>query len=348
MSHKKPLFEKRRLYPLLVIGLLIAGGMIRKNMLSGSAENSWVELAGRTMGTTYSVKYSAPGGEDYQQAIDSVLRLVNASVSPYIYDSEISEFNRNGKVRLKLPYFKPIFEASKNIYRETGGAFNPTVMSLVQAWGFGPKQKQHMDRAKVDSLLRLVNFDAVRLSGKEVSTSVPHVQLDFGAIAKGYGIDVVVKLLQEKGARDLMVEIGGEVVCKGRNAHGKAWQIGINDPEAGMEQRAAASLSLTNEALATSGNYRNYYEENGVKYAHTISPFTGYPKMQTLLSASVVAPDCMTADAYATAFMVLGLEGAKKVLAKHPELGACLIFSGANGEVTTFVTDNLKERLRKY
>ena len=223
----------------------------------------------------------------------------------------------------------------------TEGAFDVTVMPLVNAWGFGFKKGTFPTDTQVDSLRRIVGFHHITLTTDSLlKKDNAGVMIDCGAIAKGYGVDRVAKVLRDHGVRNYMVEIGGEVVTKGRNPEThKSWQIGISKPVDNANESGSGELqtvlSLENSALATSGNYRNYYERGGRKYAHTIDPRTGRPVQHSLLSATVLAPDCATADAYATAFMVLGLDGAKKVLSAHKELHAYLIYADEQGHLKT-------------
>jgi thiamine biosynthesis lipoprotein len=302
-----------------------------------------LEISGSTMGTTYSVKYLSETGTNYRQGVDSLLKVINQSVSTYIWESEISLFNRRKSIGFESPFFLPILKISEEVYSKTDGAFDPTVMPLINAWGFGPGQRQALDSAEVDSLKNLVGFDKVIYNEDSVWKTQQNVQLDFSAIAKGYGVDLVAEFLQSKGIENLMVEIGGEVVCLGKNARGDYWVIGIDNPvRSETGDWIQARVRLKNQAVATSGNYRNFYEENGQLYGHTINPKTGYPIVNELLSASVFAKDCITADAYATSFMVMGLEKAKELLNINPELGAYLIYR-ENDQLNSFYTENIKE-----
>lgn len=306
-----------------------------------------VALQGQTMGTTYTVKYLDAQGRNLKPAVDSLLEVFNMSLSTYIPESEISRFNREGKLKYESPFFLPVLEKSKEVWEKTEGAFDPTVGPLVNAWGFGPEGRQTPAATTVDSLLRLVNYDSIFFDSVAACKMMKGMKLDFSAIAKGYGVDVVADFIQAKGIDNLFVEIGGEVVARGVNERGQPWRVGVNypteDPE--EQQRAQAIIALKNQAIATSGNYRNYYELDGVKYSHTISPVTGRPVRHSLLSASVVAPNSMTADAYATAFMVMGVEKAKEVLAREKDLQAYFIYSDAAGKLQTWASPGLEEQL---
>lgn len=307
-----------------------------------------IALQGSTMGTTYSVKYLDAQGRNLKPGVDSLLQAFNMSLSTYIPESEISRFNQEALLKYESPFFYPVLKKSREIYLKTDGAFDPTVGPLVNAWGFGPEGRQTPPDALVDSLKLLVSYDSVFFDSIAVCKMKKGMKLDFSAIAKGYGVDVVADYIQSKGIDNLFVEIGGEVVARGVNDQGEPWQVGVNVPTEDPEQqsRPQAIVALKNQAIATSGNYRNFYEKEGVKYSHTISPVTGRPVRHSLLSASVLAPDCMTADAYATAFMVMGIEKAKEVLAQEEELDAYFIYSDAQGQLQTWMSPGIEEQIK--
>lgn len=288
---------------------------------------------GAIFGTTYHIKYEF--SENLDTAILAELRRVDASLSVFNPQSTISRVNNRQISRADAMLYEVLQKAQK-VSVATGGAFDVTVMPLVNAWGFGFKSRQFPTNVQVDSIRKFVGYNLIKLSPDSTITCADvRLMIDCGAIAKGYGVDRVAKLLREHGVRNYMVEIGGEVVTKGRNPESKSpWQIGISKPVEGADTNNCdlqTVLSLENAALATSGNYRNYYEHNGRKYAHTIDPRTGCPVQHSLLSATVIAPDCATADAYATAFMVLGVDGAKKVLKENKRLHAYLIYADRKG-----------------
>jgi thiamine biosynthesis lipoprotein len=307
-----------------------------------------IAFAGRTMGTTYSVIYYDDKGRDLQSAVDSVLEVFNKSLNTYLPDSEISRFNTGASLRFQLPYFYPVLKRSKEIYESSGGAFDPTVMPLVNAWGFGPARALHPDSVQIDSLLQFVGMDKVFFNEDSVWKEDPRVQLDFSAIAKGYGVDIVANLLKEKGIKNLFVEIGGEVVTSGSNiGEGRPWQVGILDPNSTIDMQSyIAYAQLKDMALATSGNYFNFRIENGKKFSHTINPDIGYPVQRNILSASVFAKDCMTADAWATAFMVMGEQRAMEILDARNDINAFLTFSQDDGSIGTFATGGLRNILK--
>ncbi|MEQ6167806.1 FAD:protein FMN transferase [Ekhidna sp. MALMAid0563] len=299
-------------------------------------------IQGQTMGTIiYNVKYVASEVEGLDAMISQELVDFNQSLSTYIPDSEISRLNKIGLLAYESKFFYPVLKASKKVFEQTGGAFDPSIGPLVQAWGFGSdKNIPNLDAAKVDSLKGVIGFGQV--SFDEENVSLPsNFQLDFSAIAKGYAVDVVAELLEEKGIENYMVEIGGEVRCRGKNDLDKPWALGIEDPTVqSIEQKLMAIVRLKDLSLATSGNYRNYYEKDGQIFAHIIDPRTGYSAKHNLLSASVFAPDCMTADAYATAFMVLGLEYSIEIL-KAQNLDAIFIYRSENG-IESFVSEGIR------
>ena len=340
--------KKNALYSLILVVVLVGIWWFRSNTPPVVEEGPVVEVTGETMGTTYTIKYLHEGQEDLKPSIDSVLRAVNQSLSTYIPDSEISLFNKGTVYKFQLPYFFPVLERSLEVYKKTYGAFDPTIGPLVNVWGFGPDDTQTPDSSTVDSLMQYVGFDSVYFDSISVCKLKKGVKLDLSAIAKGYGVDVVAAFLKGKGIENMMVEIGGEVICFGRNSDGNLWKIGINNPLMELEgESIQAVVKLVDKALATSGNYRNYYIKDGVKYAHTISPKTGYPVTRSLLSASVFANDCMTADAYATAFMVLGVDSARNILRNTDNLDAFLVFSDSEGKIKTYSSAGIKPFIKE-
>lgn len=304
------------------------------------------------MGTTYNITYE--GNQHLKEAVDSVLLAVNADVNTYDEKSTISNFN-NSKVGLDLneqrhKHFLANYNTAYKIARLTDGAFDPTVMPLVNYWGFGYTPKKPVtavDSSKVDSLLQLVGTDKLSYQNTILEKTSEGVQLDFSALAKGYGVDEVGRLLEAQDITNYMVEIGGEVRARGANAKGTSWTIGINQPiEGASTTDLQASLALTNESVATSGNYRNFYEVDGVKYSHTISPKTGFPERNRMLSASIVAEDCMIADAYATACMVLDVDAAKTLVTLTDGIEAYFIYSAEDGSMATFTSEKLQSKIK--
>ncbi len=308
-----------------------------------TSQSQRMVVSGTTMGTTYRVVYLDDQYRDYKQGIDSLLRVFNQSLSTYIPDSEISRFNLEDSIRFTLPYFLPVLEASKEVYEHTEGAFDPTVGPLVNAWGFGPEGASRKDSTEIKELLKLVDFGLVEFDSASARKLQPGLYLDFSAIAKGYGVDVVAEFLHQKGISNMLVEIGGELVARGLNENGELWRVGVSQPdEEGRAEELYSIIALENQALATSGNYRNFYVEDGQKFSHTISPFTGYPVRHGLLSATVIAKDCMRADAYATAMMVMGTEASKQLQQRVEGLEILLIFNDEEGQLQSFVSKGLE------
>lgn len=306
-----------------------------------------VYVTGTTMGTiVYNIKYLDNDKRNFKPAIDSLLVDFNQALSTYVPDSEISVFNRESVVEFELPYFPDVLKASADVYKKSDGAFDPTIGQLIDAWGFGAKNAIDPDSSQVDSLLQLVGFDKIRFNDQRVITAIDGVKLNFSAIAKGQAIDVVSDFLAHQGVTGYMVEIGGEVRCLGKNKEGEFWRIGIEVPD---EQRVGGlfdAVRLQNQGMATSGNYRNFrILEDGRKVAHTIDPRTGYPKMQTLLSATVLAPNCMLADAYATACLAMGLEGARALILGEDSLEAYFIFADEKGDIQTYVSPGMEAQV---
>lgn len=297
------------------------------------------ESEGPVFGTMYHIKYEASAPLDRE--IQSALAEVDASLSVFNKQSTISRINR-GETDKADAMLVDVVTRAQRISEVTDGAFDITVMPLVNAWGFGFKNKTQVTEAQIDSMRAFVGFRHLLVdeNRRQIKKDDPRVMLDCGAIAKGYGADRVAQVLSNAGVRNYMVEIGGEIVVKGRNPEtGKPWNIGISKPIEGLKagsEEVQVVLSLSDCGLATSGNYRNFYVEKGVKYAHTIDPKTGRPVQHSLLSATVRAADCATADAYATAFMVMGVERAKVLLEKNPKIKAYLIYADERGEMKVY------------
>lgn len=303
---------------------------------------------GLIFGTIYQVSYQYP--TSLKAEIEEALHQIDNSLSPFNKQSVITAINSNESMQTDS-LFRAVFCRSMEISAQTDGAFDITVAPLVNAWGFGFKKGIFPDSAQVDSLRQLIGYTKVRLDAANcVQKDDDRLMLNCSAVAKGYAVDVVARLLQQKGIDNLMVDIGGEVVVKGSNPQQRPWRIGINKPvddSLATNQELQAIVELHEGAIATSGNYRNYYHRNGKKYAHTIDPRTGYPVQHAILSSTVLAPDCMSADAYATAFMVMGLEEAEAFVESHPELAAYFIYSQPDGSYGTFTSKKMKQLITK-
>ena len=283
---------------------------------------------GLVFGTIYKITYQHQ--EDLHNDIKAALMEVDNALSPYNKNSIISRINHNQDTLLN-EHFTHVFELAQKISTETEGAFDITVAPLVNAWGFGFKHSIDIAPNVIDSIGQFVGYPKIRLSDGKITKDDPRTMLDCSAIAKGYGVDVVARTLDKKGVQHYMVDIGGEVVVKGKNSRMKTWRIGINKPvedSLSINQELQTILEVSGVGMATSGNYRKFYYKDGKRYAHTIDPRIGHPVQHSILSATVIAKDCTTADAYATAFMVMGLEKSMEFCKAHPELDAYFICDG--------------------
>jgi len=302
------------------------------------------EVKGYAQGTTYQILYL--DDRNFQRSVDSILIAIDNSLSTYNKRSIITNFNQADSLLEVDTYFIEVFNMAKEVYTTTGGAFNPTVTHLVNAWGFGFENTEKTDSNSIDSLLKLVDFDGISIQNNKVIKNRKELMLDFNAIAQGYTVDVLADFFDEKNVKNYLIEVGGEIIAKGKNAEKKPWRVGIDKPIENQEERVLeAVINLENAALATSGNYRKFYEKDGIKYSHTINPVTGYPVRHTLLSATVVTDNCALADAYATAFMVVGLEKSKEILIANPTLEALLIYTNEEGILSSYSTPKLTEAL---
>ena len=287
--------------------------------LSSTKKLITVHVIGTAQGTTYHITYRSVEGLNYKREIDSILADLDTSLSTYIPESIISRINKNDTTVYVDHHFVTVFRKSVEVSEKTKGLFDATVAPLINAYGFGFTKKAQLDSIRIDSLRHLIGYKQVSLKDGKLIKSRPEVMLDFNAIAQGYSVDVICQFLENKNIRNYVVELGGEVRAKGKNDEGAYWKVGVDEPSIN-ENRLQTILSLKNASLATSGNYKRFYVENGKRYAHIIDPRTGYPAKHNLLSATVIAPDCMTADAYATAFIVMGMTKAKEFLKKNKDL----------------------------
>lgn len=304
---------------------------------------------GEVFGTFYNITYQSD--KNLKSEIEAVLKTVDDEFSMYNRNSTVSKINRGEKPVLG-EMFMEVYELAQTVNKESNGAFDITVAPLVNAWGFGFKTKQMPTGHQVDSILAFVGNDKFRVvnEGKAFvpKKTDPRTMLDFSAIAKGYGSDVVARLLRSNDVKNFMVEIGGEIVTSGNSEKRLPWKIGVTKPvedSLSIDGELQTVLNLTDKAMATSGNYRKFYYKDGKKYAHTINPKTGKPVQHNILSATVITKDCATADAYATAFMVLGMEGTKRVLEKHPDLMVYLIYAGEGGKNEVWFSPSLEGKI---
>ena len=301
------------------------------------------KLSGTVFGTNYSIIYNSE--IDYQAQFDSLFHVINKSMSTYQPDSYISKLNRNEDSVVDAHFIK-VFEASKDIYKKTEGVFDPTIGAVVNAWDFGPEGKiVNLDSLKIDSLMASVGLNMVKRVGDKI-IKPKATFIDFNAIAKGYGVDIIGEFLESKQVKNYLIDIGGEIRARGQNIDKKSpWKVGIEMPHFNEEQSILEVIKIQDEAMATSGTYRKFkIDDKGNRYAHIIDTKTGYPSKTNLLSISVIAENCMIADAYATAFKTMGIEKAKIFLKKHPELKVFFIFENDKMELETMALNGFPEK----
>lgn len=312
---------------------------------STKPEAKYIANQGAIYGTYYHISYESPEGKDLHNQVDSVLHEMDLSLSTFKTESVLSKVNSNRPVKLDR-WFTDVFKEAEKISKITGGTFDATVAPLVNVWGFGFTKKESVTPELIDSIMQFVGYQKVRIADGKVVKDDNRLMLDFSAIAKGYTVDKIGDFLASQGCKNYMVEIGGEVVAHGVNKEGRIWRIGINEPndnEPATPTELQAIISLKDKAIATSGNYRNFYVENGKKYAHTIDPHSGYPVQHSLLSASVLANDCMTADAFATSLMVMGVDKAMAMVENLDSIDVYLIYADKNGDNQVVMTKGFEQ-----
>ncbi|VAW16852.1 FAD:protein FMN transferase [hydrothermal vent metagenome] len=301
---------------------------------------------GGALGTSYYLIYLSEKPLDFQNEIDSVFAAVNRSLSTYIQDSDISRINKGDSRVVVDAMFREVFQLSKEVYEQTNGYFDPTVGVLVNAWGFGPGRRIEMDSTRVDSLLAFVGFEKVTITESNIIVKTHlNIHFDFNAIAKGYAIDRLAKMLDEKGIQDYLLEVGGELVAKGENrVKQKPWSVGIEDPQIDFTRQLKIKIQLKDKAMASSGNYRKYRIDSitGKKYVHTVDPKTGFTKNANTLGVTILADTCAEADAYATAFMAMNLDEVLILLSKQKSLEAYVVYLDKEGKSQEFMTDGFK------
>ena len=329
---------------------IILGAVVLSFLIACSQQKSkYIFNEGEIFGTYYHIVYESPDGKDLKDDVRAELKQLDMSLSTYKPESVLSKVNTNRPVQLD-DFFLTVFNKAEEVSSITNGAFDATVAPLVNVWGFGFRKKESVTTELIDSIEAFVGYTKVRLADGEIVKDDERLMLDFSAIAKGYAVDVVGNLLADKGCENYMVEIGGEVVAKGVYKEGRIWRIGINEPndnEPINSSELEAIISLKDKAVATSGNYRNFYIENGKKYAHTIDPKTGYPVNHSLLSTTVIANNCMTADAFATAFMVMGVDSALNLANKLTDVELFLIYADKDGGNLTAMTSGFSDYIFK-
>jgi len=295
-----------------------------------------IKLEGFVFGTTYHITYLDTKKNDFQKGIDDLFYTMNKSLSTYIPTSDISKINAGDTTVVVDDLFKEVLQKSKRIYTETNGYFDPTVGNLVNAWGFGPKEaKKNIDSVEVQKMMQFVGLDKVQLKENKIQKQFSGIYLDFNSIAKGFGVDVIGRFLERNNIDNYLVEIGGEIRAKGKNKKDKFWRVAIEKPNVDGTQSIQTTIELKNESMATSGNYRKFrITKEGKKYVHTVNPTTGFATESNLLSASVISEsDCADVDAYATAFMAMGLEKTTAFLKKYKHLKVVLIYADEKGEL---------------
>lgn len=326
----------------------------------GDSSFESTEIYGETQGTTYNIIIVSEDVSLSRKEMDELFHEFDLSLSTYIDNSVISRINESTDfiyINDEHGYFAKCYKESQHIYQQTEGLFDPSVFPLVKGWGFMDNIESPLSQLQVDSLLNFVSFEKMKLHEVEFSEGEKHIRfkksepefkLDFNAIAQGLSVDVVDRYLQTKGFTDYYIEIGGEIIVKGKNREGEQWKIGVDTPIENATTRELENvLHVSDKAIATSGNYRKFYVKDGVKYAHTLNPATGFPVGHSLLSATVIADQCSTADGYATAFMVMGVDATIEFVKNHPEekLEVYLLFADENGEVKRRMSEGFETYL---
>lgn len=334
--------KKRLLWQVPFLTLLIIGTVL---IIRQQHNMPYQRYSDFVFGTTFTVTYQCDS--DMSQSIKAELMKVDYSLSPFNKESVITAINNNEDVKPDK-MFMDVFQLAMDVSRETDGAFDITVAPLVNAWGFGFKSGEKPTARQVDSLRHIIGYQKISVDHGKIRKQDPRMMLDCSAIAKGYGTDVVANFLRSRGVKNFMVEIGGEIVTCGVNPERLPWKVGVIKPEddsLSVSHELQTILNVTDIAMATSGNYRNFYYQGGRKYAHTIDPKTGYPVQHNILSATVLAKTCAQADAYATSFMVMGLDKAQKVLERHPEMMAYFIYDAGQGKNAVWSSPSLKDKI---
>ena len=313
-------------------------------------QKEYIHNEGKAQGTYYSATYLQPDGKDLQPEIEKLFNEFDLSLSTYNPNSIISKINKNNDSVVTDVYFETMFEAAQKVSEHTNGAFDITVAPLVNAWGFGFGNHERSKAPDVEKLLPLVGYQKVKLVNHKLIKENPDIMIDASAIAQGYSADLIAQLFEKNNCENYMIDIGGEIVCKGVNPKGELWHIGIDKPVDDPENangELQTIVNVSNVGLTTSGNYRQCYYKDGKKLAHTINPRTGLPVEHNLLSATVVASNCTLADAYATAFMVLGVDSALKVCKTIEGMDCYLIYTDKDGQYQVTYTEGFKKYLKK-
>lgn len=343
---------KRKILVLSAISVLLAACNSNEKSLSS------FEIKGETQGTTYSIIVVDENIDVEKREIDSIFSAFDKALSTYEPNSVISKLNDatdSLTIEDHTNFFQRCYALSRVIYTKTHGCFDPSVFPLVKGWGFMNDMNSPLNQVQVDSILNFVSFEENKLHSITFDHAAIHLQkkspsfkLDFNAVAQGLSVDVIDAFLKNKGYTNYYIEIGGELIVRGHNRDGEKWRIGVDSPKENLTTRELENvLSISNKAVATSGNYRKFYEVDGQKYAHTLNPKTGFPVRHSLLSATVVANDAGSADAYATAFMVMGIDKTLQFVADHPdlELDVYLLYADQQGEIQRKMSSNFQKYL---
>lgn len=313
------------------IGLLV--GLCLFVCTACTNKGQYYEESGSVFHTLYQIKYQSP--KLLTDKIDAELQAFNLSLNPFNPNSIIAKVNNNEPVEVD-EWFIDVFNKAQEISVNSNGVFDATAAPLINLWGFGFSKMDRVTSESIDSIKAFVGYQKIRLEGKTVVKDDPRIMLSYSAIAKGYACDVIARLLEREGVENYMVDIGGEMAVQGVNPNGQCWRVGINKPEddvTGVNKKVEEIVQPCKKCgIATSGDYRNFYIKDGKKYAHTIDPRTGYPAGQSMLSATIVADNCMTADGYATAFMAMGVDAAVAMAQSIPEIEYFIIYADETGK----------------
>lgn len=344
--------KKTGLISLLVVFVclvaIVGYCLVNKSDVAAVEAVEYLHNEGKTQGTYYSATYLQPDGRDLKAKIEKRLQQFEMSLSTYNPNSIISRINNNDPTVKTDSDFETIFYAAQEAAVRTNGASDITVGPLVKAWGFAFGNNDHSKLPNVSDFLPYVGYKKVRIEHHKVIKDDPRILIDANSIAQGYSVDVIAKLLRDNGCKNYMIEIGGEVACKGLNARGEKWRIGIDkavDDSTSMNEELQTILSITDCAVTTAGDYRKFYIKDGKKYSHIINPHTGYPANSNLLSVTIVAPTAIMADAYDTPFMVLGVDSCLKVCKSIPGMECYLIYVDKNGKNQIAYSEGFKKYL---
>lgn len=336
----------------IILGISLVFALVSCNKQS----RNYVTENGFAQGSTYHIVYEIPASYPYpdslQQSIKDSIKLyfaqIDQSVSGYNRQSLLSKFN-NGEQINPDKIFTDVFNYAIRFHKETNGAVDVSAAPLFDLWGFGFKEGKEITQKSIDSIKQFIGIDKVSFQDGLLTKIDIRTSLNFNAIAQGYTVDYFCTKLDSMGIENYLVEIGGEIYCKGVNSAGKPWSVGVDKPSDGNfipGENLQAIIQLSGKGLVTSGNYRKFYVKDGVKYSHTIDPVSGYPVQHSLLSATVIAENATIADAYATYFMVIGLERAKEFLAQTPNMEALLVY-GEQDKMKEYATEGMKKMLKE-